>query len=99
MTKEERDKELYKRQINDLHNVMCTAEGRRLLWLFFAYSEPLKDVTRLGFNSSIYYNAGKQGFGQWLVSEIMKHPELYALYTKMRIEAENDPLKEVEGNE
>lgn len=99
LTKEDREKQLYIRQINDLRAVMGTAEGRRVIWTFFAYTEPLKDVTRIGFNASVYYNAGKQGYGQWLVGEILKHPDLYKLYTKMRQEAEMDDLREVSVDE
>lgn len=66
------------RELAELRDVLQTIEGRRVLWRFLEKCGVFESIMET--SARIYYNAGKQDLGHYLLGEIGKaDPNAYIL--------------------
>ena len=75
---EERSRE---RELNDLRVVLQSREGRRTVWRLLEKCRAFESVFEA--SAKIYYNAGRQDVGHYLMAEVVEADE-EALFLMMR---------------
>jgi len=76
-----RAKNVREREILDVGAILSTAEGRRFIWRLLGHCGVSESV--MAADSLIYYNAGKQDVGHFLMAEIMAaNPQSYITMMK-----------------
>jgi len=55
-------------ELSDIRAVLKTAEGRRVLWRLLDMAAPFRSIWEQ--SARIHYNAGKQDFGHFIMSEM-----------------------------
>lgn len=66
------------RELRELRALLDTYEGRSVLWRFMAQCGVFKSIMEA--SARIYYNAGQQDVGHWLLAEIAEaEPNAYAV--------------------
>lgn len=65
-----REERLRHRQMDDLAVVLSSIHGRRLLWRILVECGTFKSVHHPS-GSQVYYNAGKQDLGHFVMSEVI----------------------------
>lgn len=68
----ETEKRRLDREREELRVVLGTVEGRRVLWRLLEYCGPYQSVLDDGGGRRIYYNAGQQDVGHYLMGLIGK---------------------------
>lgn len=66
---DQRERRLIERSRKDMRAVLATAEGRRVMWQLIGKCKVLSSIFET--NSRIYYNAGQQDIGHYLLGEIV----------------------------
>ena len=74
-------------ELRDLRAVLETEEGRRVLWRFLEECKVFGSVWHP--SAQIHYNAGRQDFGHYIMSEIVDAGEEY-LFTLMKENKKGD---------
>ena len=59
------------REIEDLRYVLRSSQGRRVIWGLLCKCHAFASVFDPS-GSKVYYNAGKQDIGHWMLSEIQE---------------------------
>lgn len=67
------EKERRRREVLDLAHVLSQPEGRRLLWRILGKCKTFESV--YADSGLVYYNAGKQDLGHYILSEIVECDE------------------------
>ena len=68
-------------ELNDLRKVLNSREGRNVFWRLLGEAQVFNSIWEP--SAKIHYNAGKQDFGHFVMSEILNaDPEKYLLMTK-----------------
>lgn len=84
--KASREERLRHRQLDDLKVVMSSIHGRRLIWRLLSECGTFKSVHHPS-GSQVYYNAGKQDLGHFLMGELVGMDP--AKFMEMQIEAKD----------
>jgi hypothetical protein len=66
-----REERLRRRQMDDIAAVLSSIHGRRLLWRLLTECGVFKSVHHQS-GSQVYYNAGKQDVGHFLMAEVIE---------------------------
>mgnify|MGYP001559777808 CR=1 FL=1 len=74
-----------KRELDDLRAILATKVGRRVCWRLLKQCKTFDSISSQ--SSQIYYNAGKQDVGHFLLNEIKEANE-ERLYDMMREDKE-----------
>ena len=77
------EKQLRDEEKGDLKKMLSLPEGRRLLWRLLEQCHVYGSIMET--SARIYYNAGQQDLGHWLLDEIMEADT--AAYVQMQLEA------------
>lgn len=64
-----REKDLRKQELNDIRTVLSNSSGRRLLWRLLENCKTFNTIFSED-TSRLYYRAGKQDIGHFLMAEI-----------------------------
>lgn len=71
---ERQEKEIRKRELNDIRTVLSNASGRRLFWRLLTHCNTFASVHH-SESSTMSYLAGKQDLGHFIMSEIVQADE------------------------
>lgn len=81
-----REERLRHRETDDIKSVMSSVHGRRLIWRMLSRCGVFKSVHHPS-GSQVYYNAGQQDIGHFLMAEILETDP--KLFLDMQIEAKD----------
>ena len=66
----EQSEDAQEEMLNDLKIVLDTKEGRRIFWMMLARCKTFGSIMET--NARVYYNAGQQDIGHFLLAQITK---------------------------